>query len=56
MLSGLSYPGVTHCCGPVWPSGKALEWKAGGFDGFDSPYWFSFLFKCCGLLTLSCDW
>ena len=37
----------------MWPSGKALGWKAEG-PRFD-PLWLSFLFKNCGLWTLSCD-
>ena len=40
--------GYISICEPVWPSGKA--------DGpqFDL-LWLSFLFKNCGLWTLSCD-
>ena len=38
---------------PVWPSGKALGWQAEGLR-FD-PLRLSFLFKNCGLWTLSCD-
>ena len=37
---------------PVWPSDKALGWKAGPW--FD-PLRLSFLFKNCGLWTRSCD-
>ena len=37
----------------VWPSGKALGWEAEG-PRFD-PLRLSFLFKNCGLWTLSCD-
>ena len=39
---------------PVWPSGKVLGWYTEG-PRFDSPLRLSFLFKCCGLWTLSCD-
>ena len=38
---------------PVWPSGKASGWLAEG-PRFD-PLRLSFLFKNCGLWTLSCD-
>ena len=38
---------------PVWPSGKALGWYAEG-PRFD-PLRLSFLFKNCGLWTLSCE-
>ena len=38
---------------PVWPSGKALGWYAEG-PRFD-PLRLSFLFKHCGLWTLSRD-
>ena len=43
----------TYCNEPVWPSGKALGWQAEG-PRFD-PLRLSFLFKNCGLWTLSCD-
>ena len=39
-------------CELVWPSDKALGWKAGPW--FD-PLRLSFLFKNCGLWTLCCD-
>ena len=46
---------IVHCaCEPVWPSGKALGWKAELGPRFDSLR-LSFLFKNCGLWTLSCD-
>ena len=36
---------------PVWPSGKALHvWGLGS-----NPLRLAFLFKSCGLWTLSCD-
>ena len=38
---------------PVWPSGKALGWKAEGAR-FESAR-LSFLFESFGLWTLSCD-
>ena len=38
---------------PVWPSGKALGWSAEG-PRFDPPR-LSFLYKLCGLWTLSND-
>ena len=41
------------CCQPVWPSGKALDWLTEG-PRFD-PLRLFFLFKHCGLWTLSCD-
>ena len=41
------------CSEPVWSSGKAG--KAGKRDLGSIPLWRSFLFKSCGLWTLSCD-
>ena len=41
---------------PVWPSGKALGWYSGKQRDLGSnPLRLSFLFKSCGLWTLSCD-
>ena len=40
-------------CEPVWPSGKALGCKRR--DVGSNPFRLSFLFKSCGLWTLSCD-
>ena len=41
-------------CEPVWPSGKALGWKAEGLR-FESASALISLQKGCGLWTLSCD-
>ena len=41
-------------CEPVWPSGKAGT-RSGGASHGSIPLRLSFLFKSCGLWTLSCD-
>ena len=42
-------------CEPVWPSGEALDWHWQAEGPRFDPLRLSFLFKKCGLWTLSYD-